>query len=114
MDATTSLPSSTFDTSEPSTPTMPSVRRWARRLERSCCACVKYLPLVFVYGLPTWGLYVLVALCATQTRVSWLGKLLPSASSFPGTTRRKVATRPLPSGPRHSRGHCWRHPLPPP
>ncbi|KAL2151803.1 hypothetical protein VTH82DRAFT_4986 [Thermothelomyces myriococcoides] len=52
---------------------MPSVRRWARRLERSCCACVKYLPLVFVYGLTTWAVYVLVTLCSTQTRVSWLG-----------------------------------------
>ncbi|KAL2169866.1 hypothetical protein VTG60DRAFT_5544 [Thermothelomyces hinnuleus] len=52
---------------------MPSVRRWARRLERSCCACAKYLPLVFVYGLTTWGVYVLVTLCSTPSKVSWLG-----------------------------------------
>ncbi|KAL2159636.1 hypothetical protein VTH06DRAFT_2205 [Thermothelomyces fergusii] len=73
MDATSSFPSSTFETSEPSAPTMPSVRRWARRLERSCCACAKYLPLVFVYGLTTWAVYVLATLCSTPSRVSWLG-----------------------------------------
>ncbi|KAG7288807.1 SPS-sensor component ptr3 [Staphylotrichum longicolle] len=53
---------------------MASARRFARRLERSCCACAKYFPLVFVYGLTTWAVAVLVSLCSSQTKVSWLGK----------------------------------------
>ncbi len=52
---------------------MASARRFARRLERSCCACVKYFPLVFVYGLTTWAVAVLVSLCSSPTKVSWLG-----------------------------------------
>ncbi|KAJ4306343.1 palmitoyltransferase for Vac8p [Collariella sp. IMI 366227] len=32
-----------------------SSRRWARKLERSCCAAAKYFPLLFVYGLTTWA-----------------------------------------------------------
>jgi palmitoyltransferase len=54
---------------------MASARRFARRLERSCWACAKYFPLVFVYGLTTWAVAVLVSLCSSQTKVSWLGAL---------------------------------------
>jgi hypothetical protein len=56
------------------TNTMGSVRRWARRLERSCCTCAKYFPLVFVYGLTTWAAYVLIMLCSNPSKVTWLGK----------------------------------------
>ncbi|EAQ90645.1 hypothetical protein CHGG_02580 [Chaetomium globosum CBS 148.51] len=55
------------------TNTMGSVRRWARRLERSCCTCAKYFPLVFVYGLTTWAAYVLIMLCSNPSKVTWLG-----------------------------------------
>ncbi|KAL2266346.1 hypothetical protein VTJ83DRAFT_5698 [Remersonia thermophila] len=56
---------------------MGSVRRCARRFERACCACAKYIPLVFVYGLTTWACYVLVTLCTTTSssgtfKVEWL------------------------------------------
>ncbi|KAI1266636.1 palmitoyltransferase PFA3 [Xylariaceae sp. FL1019] len=34
--------------------------RWARRLERCCCGCLKYFPLAFVYGLTTWAVWVVI------------------------------------------------------
>lgn len=55
---------------------MGCIRRWARRIERSCCTCAKYFPLVFVYGLTSWAAYVLVVLCSTPSKVSWLGMLV--------------------------------------
>lgn len=55
---------------------MASARRWARKLERSCCACAKYFPLIFVYGLTTWAVFVLVSLSSSSTKVAWLGVLL--------------------------------------
>ena len=43
-------------------PSPTSMRRrpkgWARRCERCCCVAVTYLPLVFVYGLTTWAVWV--------------------------------------------------------
>ncbi|KAK4238497.1 Palmitoyltransferase pfa3 [Achaetomium macrosporum] len=53
---------------------MASARRWARKLERSCCACAKYFPLALVYGLTTWAVFVLVTLCSSPSKVTWLGK----------------------------------------
>ncbi|KAH6845416.1 DHHC palmitoyltransferase-domain-containing protein [Chaetomium sp. MPI-CAGE-AT-0009] len=70
---TTTRTTNTTSTTTASTDTMGSVRRWARRLERSCCTCAKYFPLVFVYGLTTWAVYVLVMLCSTPSKVTWLG-----------------------------------------
>lgn len=43
------------------TPSPPFHRRrksWARRLERCCCQTFAYFPLVFVYGLTTWAVWV--------------------------------------------------------
>ncbi|KAL2133107.1 hypothetical protein VTI74DRAFT_2909 [Chaetomium olivicolor] len=51
-----------------------STRRWARKLERSCCAAAKYFPLAFVYGLTTWAVFVMVSVCSTPSNVSWLSK----------------------------------------
>lgn len=56
---------------------MASARRWARKLERSCCACAKYFPLAFVYSLTTWAVFVLVSLSSSSTKVAWLGVLPP-------------------------------------
>lgn len=72
MDAT--LQPSRSSSSSATPPNMGSARRWARRLERSCCACAKYFPLAFVYGLTTWAAFVLVSLCTNPTKVSWLGE----------------------------------------
>ncbi|KAK4156338.1 Palmitoyltransferase pfa3 [Chaetomidium leptoderma] len=69
MDATPPSPSLS---DPPSAPNMASARRWARRLERSCCTCVKYFPLLFVYGLTSWAVFVVVTLCTSPSRVSWL------------------------------------------
>ncbi|KAH8881640.1 palmitoyltransferase PFA3 [Thozetella sp. PMI_491] len=48
-------------------------RRWARRLERYCCTCATYFPLVFVYGLTSWAAFVVVTLSTTPSKVTWLG-----------------------------------------
>ncbi|KAK4127878.1 zf-DHHC-domain-containing protein [Parathielavia appendiculata] len=66
--------------SDPSGPSnMPSARRWARKLERSCWACAKYFPLAFVYGLTTWAVFVLATLCSSPSKVPWHGK--PAAAA---------------------------------
>ncbi|KLU84827.1 palmitoyltransferase PFA3 [Magnaporthiopsis poae ATCC 64411] len=53
-------------------------RRLARRIERCCCACVGLSPLLFVYGITTWAVWVIVNIGATKTKSTWLG---PSSSS---------------------------------
>ncbi|KAI2643193.1 palmitoyltransferase PFA3 [Xylaria nigripes] len=42
-------------------------RRWARRFERYCCGCITYFPLVFVYGLSTWALWVIINITSLPT-----------------------------------------------
>ncbi|KAK4448206.1 Palmitoyltransferase PFA3 [Podospora aff. communis PSN243] len=50
-------------------------RRWARKIERTCCACATYFPLIFVYGLTTWAVFVTVSLSSlSQSKVWWLGR----------------------------------------
>lgn len=49
-------------------------RRWARRLERTCCSIVKYFPLLFVYGLTTWAVFTIVNIGNEDTSIAWLGK----------------------------------------
>jgi palmitoyltransferase len=72
MDATLQ-PAGSSSSSSATPPIMGSARRWARRLERWCCTCAKYFPLAFVYGLTTWAAFVLVSLCSSPSKVSWLG-----------------------------------------
>lgn len=53
-------------------------RRWARRIERYCCRGLTYFPLVFVYGITTWAVWVVVKIGsfpvpAGRTK-SWTGK----------------------------------------
>lgn len=54
-----------------STSTSPSFHRrtksFARRLERCCCATFAFFPLVFVYGLTTWAVWV-------EANVSFVGR----------------------------------------
>ncbi|KAK0728021.1 DHHC palmitoyltransferase-domain-containing protein [Lasiosphaeria miniovina] len=49
-------------------------RRWARKLERTCCAAATYFPLLFVYGLTSWAVFVLVTLSTESSKVNWLGR----------------------------------------
>ncbi|KKA26610.1 hypothetical protein TD95_003427 [Thielaviopsis punctulata] len=55
-------------------------RRWARRLERTCCGCITCLPLVFVYSLTSWGVWVVLSIGSNPPPNSWMG----SGSSFVG------------------------------
>ncbi|KAI0402020.1 palmitoyltransferase PFA3 [Xylaria palmicola] len=52
-------------------------RRWARRVERYCCGCLTYFPLVFVYGLTTWAVWVVIKIgsfhVAERQKTSWTG-----------------------------------------
>lgn len=52
-------------------------RRWARRVERTCCDVVKYFPLLFVYGLTTWAVYVIVNIGLEDTQIFWIGTDTP-------------------------------------
>ncbi|OAA56380.1 palmitoyltransferase PFA3 [Cordyceps fumosorosea ARSEF 2679] len=49
-------------------------RRWARRLERTCCSIVKYFPLLFVYGLTTWAVVTIINIGNEDTNIMWQGK----------------------------------------
>jgi hypothetical protein len=51
-------------------------RRWARKVERACCAFAKYLPLVFVYGLTTWAVWVVVKIGQDSKKSYWVGKCI--------------------------------------
>lgn len=44
-------------------------RRWARKIERTCCIALTYFPLFFVYGLTTWAAAVLVSLTSETEKV---------------------------------------------
>lgn len=46
-------------------------------VERGCCTFATYIPLVFVYSLTTWGVWVLVEIGKYSTKSSWVGKLSP-------------------------------------
>ncbi|KAI0966699.1 palmitoyltransferase PFA3 [Xylaria arbuscula] len=63
--------------SSPSLPSSNMSRRWARRIERYCCGCLTYFPLVFVYGMTTWALWVVVSIgsfpAAEGAKRSWTG-----------------------------------------
>ncbi|KAG6132991.1 hypothetical protein E4U12_002977 [Claviceps purpurea] len=48
-------------------------RRCARTIERSCCAVARSTPLIFVYGLTTWAVWVVVEIGMKAPERSWLG-----------------------------------------
>jgi ribosomal protein L40E len=55
-------------------------RRWARKFERACCTFARYLPLVFVYSLTSWAVWVIVKIGQDSKRSFWVG----TTSSFVG------------------------------
>ncbi|KHN95627.1 palmitoyltransferase PFA3 [Metarhizium album ARSEF 1941] len=55
-------------------------RRCARTIVRACCVTATYIPLMFVYGLTTWAVWVVVEIGSVAPEGSWLG----SASSAGG------------------------------
>ncbi|KAL5119563.1 palmitoyltransferase for Vac8p [Pleosporales sp. CAS-2024a] len=62
----------------PSPPSSPSriMRRrgWARRVERYCCSTMTYFPLVFVYGLTSWAVWVEAGIGFVPSTNAWTGK----------------------------------------
>jgi hypothetical protein len=45
-----------------------------RCVERACCDCLTYFPLVFVYGLTTWAVWVETSAgFAAKPNESWIG-----------------------------------------
>ena len=63
------------------------IRRYTRKLERACCVTAKYTPLIFVYGLTTWGVWVVVKIGAYGTSSHWIGAPfcssgIPKASKY--------------------------------
>jgi len=57
-------------------------RSWARKVERLCCNMITYFPLLFVYGLTSWAVWVEAGI-----------GFVPSKNAWTGTTRRLVAAR---------------------
>lgn len=47
--------------------------RWARRIERCCCRCATYFPLLFVYGLTTWAVLVICSIGYNAQKSTWIG-----------------------------------------
>ncbi|KAF7533394.1 hypothetical protein G7Z17_g13521 [Cylindrodendrum hubeiense] len=48
-------------------------RRLGRKLERACCAFATYIPLVFVYGLTSWAVWVVVCIGSVSIKSAWIG-----------------------------------------
>lgn len=48
-------------------------RGWARKVERYCCNTITYFPLVFVYGLTTWAVWVEAGIGFVPSKNAWTG-----------------------------------------
>jgi hypothetical protein len=48
-------------------------RGWARKVERYCCTAVTYFPLVFVYGLTSWAVWVQAGIGFVPSKNVWTG-----------------------------------------
>jgi palmitoyltransferase ZDHHC2/15/20 len=60
--------------SPPSSPSRAMRRRgWARRVERTCCNIITYFPLLFVYGLTSWAVWVEAGIGFAPTKHGWTG-----------------------------------------
>jgi hypothetical protein len=60
--------------SPPRSPTrMP--RKWARKCERYCCLGATYFPLVFVYSITSWAVWVEATIGFLATKSIWIGLL---------------------------------------
>ncbi|RAR00150.1 zf-DHHC-domain-containing protein [Stemphylium lycopersici] len=70
----------------PSPPSSPSVtmrrRGWARKVERYCCTAFTYFPLVFVYGLTSWAVWVQAGIGFVPSQDVWTGKLSSALGVF--------------------------------
>ncbi|KAG9232597.1 DHHC palmitoyltransferase-domain-containing protein [Amylocarpus encephaloides] len=49
-------------------------RRWARKVERYCCLGATYFPLVFVYSITSWAVWVEATIGFLPVQSAWIGK----------------------------------------
>jgi hypothetical protein len=56
-------------------------RGWARKVERYCCTAVTYFPLLFVYGLTSWAVWVEAGIGFVPSKNVWTGASLIYISS---------------------------------
>jgi len=75
-------------------------RKWARKCERYCCIGVTYFPLVFVYSITTWAVWVEVTMGLEPTKSVWIGKSIGRLGKFIADDRQARAH--LSSAPRSS------------
>ncbi len=54
-------------------PSMRRPKKWALKCERYCCSIVTYFPLVFVYGMTTWAIWVQINLALEYKETTWRG-----------------------------------------
>lgn len=70
----------------PSPPLSPSQtmrrRGWARKVERYCCTAVTYFPLLFVYGLTSWAVWVEAGIGFVPSKNLWTGKFSSALGVF--------------------------------
>ncbi|KAF1927642.1 zf-DHHC-domain-containing protein, partial [Didymella exigua CBS 183.55] len=59
--------------SRPPSPPKMRPRAWARRVERYCCNTMTYFPLLFVYGLTSWAVWVQVGIGLVPAKNAWTG-----------------------------------------
>ncbi|CAN9453773.1 unnamed protein product [Alternaria alternata] len=57
-------------------------RGWARKVERYCCTAVTYFPLVFVYGLTSWAVWVQAGIGFVPSKNVWTGKFSSTLGIF--------------------------------
>lgn len=57
-------------------------RGWARKVERYCCTAVTYFPLLFVYGLTSWAIWVQAGIGFVPSKTVWTG----ASPSLPDAT----------------------------
>ncbi len=50
-------------------------RKWARKCERYCCLGATYFPLVFVYSITSWAVWVEATIGFLPARTLWIGML---------------------------------------
>ncbi|KAH7092153.1 DHHC palmitoyltransferase-domain-containing protein [Paraphoma chrysanthemicola] len=69
--------------SPPSSPSRTMRRRgWARKVERYCCIGVTYFPLLFVYGLTSWAVWVEAGIGFVPSKNVWTGKFSSALGVF--------------------------------
>lgn len=69
-------------------------RRCARKMERACCTLGKYLPVVFVYCLTTWAVWVVVVIGRVTPPGGWIGKDRRRTGTRTRTTTAPTTTTP--------------------